>query len=339
MDGGPLHTRRGWWSRPLAFVLLLLCGVAAATVIIETLRPAGGTTPPQRSEVTAPVSERATTPFPRRLHDASGALLLIPHKPQRIVSQTLGTDEILLAICDPQRLVALSMLADDPQYSNVTAQARLVKERTNVEVEHILRLRPDIIFVASYSKAEMVELLKAAQAPVFRFAYFDRLEDIKANIRTIGYALGEDEKAEALVQQMERDLARIHGSIPTDRQPLRVMSYEPLGFTAGANTLFDAMVQAVGAINVAAEQGVTGFRKISSEQLTVWNPDVLITGADRNAVEETRAQLLHNPAVAVTTAGKHRRIIVLPNHLFLTVTHHITQGIAQLARELYHPES
>ena len=99
------------------------------------------------------------------------------------------------------------------------------------------------------------------------------------------------------------------------------------------------MVHAVGAINIAAEHGVTGFRKISSEQLTVWNPEVLITSADRNAVEDTRSLLLHDPAVAVTTAGKHRRIIVLPNHLFLTVTHHITQGIAQLARELYYPES
>jgi iron complex transport system substrate-binding protein len=95
------------------------------------------------------------------------------------------------------------------------------------------------------------------------------------------------------------------------------------------------MVQAVAAINVAAEHGVTGFRKISSEQLTVWNPQVIITGADRHVLAETRDQLLHDPAVAVTTAGKNRWVIVLPNHLFLTVTHHITAGIAQLARKLY----
>ena len=38
-------------------------------------------------------------------------------------------------------------------------------------------------------------------------------------------------------------------------------------------------VQAVGAINLAAEQGLTGFRQISSEQLIRWNPDVIITSA------------------------------------------------------------
>ena len=103
-----------------------------------------------------------------------------------------------------------------------------------------------------------------------------------------------------------------------------------------AHTLFDDMLQAVGVINLAAEQGLTGFRQISSEQLVRWNPDVIISSADRDALPEARLQLLRDPAVAVTNAGKHqRRVIVLPNHLFLTVTHHITQGIEQLARELY----
>jgi iron complex transport system substrate-binding protein len=330
-----MHTGRGWLARPLAFILCLVCGVAVAIVLIESLRSSGGAVQPQRSDVSAPVAERATAPFPRVISDASRATLIIPHKPHRIASQTLGTDEILLAICDPQRIVALSTLADDADYSNVTALAQLVKGRTNAGAEQVLRLHPDMIFVASYSKAELVELLKAAHAPVFRFAHFDRLEDIKANIRIVGYAIGEDEKAEALVQHMERDLAEIHASLPKDRQPFRVMSYELAGYTAGAHTLFDDIVHTVGAINIVAEQGLTGFRKISSEQLTQWDPEVIITNADRDTVEETRSQLLQDPAVAVTRAGKTRRVIVIPNHLFLTVTHHITQGIEQLARELY----
>ena len=66
---------------------------------------------------------------------------------------------------------------------------------------------------------------------------------------------------------------------------------------------------------------------------------MIITSANRDAPDAMRRQLLHDPAVAVTAAGKHQRIIVIPNRIFLTVTHHITQGIGQLVRELYHPES
>ena len=334
-----MRTRHAWLARPGAFMLCLVCSVGVAIVLIEALRRESGGRQSQRATVSALVAERAQVPFPRAIRDSSGATLLIPRKPQRIVSQTLGTDEILLAICNPQRIVALSVLVDDPQYSNVTELAHHVTGRTNAGAEQILHFYPDMIFVASYSKAELVELLHMAHAPVFRFEHFDHIDDIKMNIRTIGYIIGEDDKAEALVQHMEHDIARARASIPHDAPSLRVMLYGQGGYTGGAHTTFDDMVQAVGATNVAAAHGVTGFRKISSEQLIQWNPDVIITSVNRDAPDETRRQLLHDPAVAVTTAGKHQRIIVIPNRIFLTVTHHITQGIAQLARELYHPES
>src|SRR5574341_1252655 len=208
MDGGCMLSRR-WLARPGAFMLCLMCGVAVAIVLIEALRRDGGTLQLQRAAVSAPVAERAQTPFPRAISDARGETLIIPRKPQRIVSQTLGTDEILLAICDPQRIVALSELADDATLSNVTEPARHVTGRTHAGAEQILYFRPDMIFVASYSKAELLELLRVAHAPVFRFTNFDHLDDIKTNIRTIGYIIGEDERAEALVQHMERDIARV----------------------------------------------------------------------------------------------------------------------------------
>ena len=179
-----MPVRHGWLTRPLAFLMCLGCGVAAIIVLIEALRPYGGTVQPQRSDVAAPLAERVNTPFPRVIRDASGASLVIPHKPQRIISQTLGTDEILLAICAPQRLVALSILVDDADYSNVTAQAPLVKARANADAEQILALHPDVIFVVGeYSKAELIELLQAARAPpCFGLRISTAFEDIKANV-------------------------------------------------------------------------------------------------------------------------------------------------------------
>ena len=242
-------------------MLCLVCSVVVAIVLIEALRHDSGAGQSQRAEMSAPVAERAKVPFPRTISDASGATLVMPRQPQRIVSQTLGTDEILLTICDPHRIVALSTLADDATYSNVTEQARQVTGRANAGAEQILHFQPDMIFVASYSKAELVALLAAAPAPVFRFGYFDHLDDIKLNIRTIGYIIGEDDKAEALVQHMEHDMARARASIPPDAPPVRVMLYGQDGYTGGAHTTFDDMVQVVGAINVAAATASRGFVK------------------------------------------------------------------------------
>lgn len=334
-----MPTQHHWFVRPGAFVLCLLCGLGAAIVVIEALRGEQRQGLPQYDEVFAPLAVRMQQPFPRRVRDGSGTTLLIPRPPQRMVSQTLGTDEILLAICAPQRLMALSTLVDDAQFSNVTALAQHVAGRTNAGAEQILHFQPDLVFVASYSKAELVALLSAARAPVFRLTHFNHLDDIKRNIRTIGYMIGADDNAEALVQQMEHTLAMVRDSIPPDVLPVRVLWYGQAGYTGGAHTTFDDMVQAVGATNVAAAHGISGFRKISNEQLIQWNPEVIIASADRHALHDTRQQLLHDPAVAVTTAGKQQRIIVLPNHMFSTVTHHITQGIELLARQLYELKS
>jgi len=327
-----------WLVRPGAFSLGLGCAVVVAIVLIEGFRQEPARGPSTRVHMAAPVAERAGAPFPRTLSDASGATQVIPRPPQRIVSQTLGTDEMLLTLCEPERLVALSALVDDASYSNATAQAQAIKGRAKASAEQILQFQPDMIFVASYSRAELLTLLTAARAPVFRFGFFDRLEDIKLNIRIVGYILGADEPAEALVQQMEQALARVQASIPPHRPPVHVMFYGLSGYTGGAHTTFDDMVQAVGAVNVAAMHGIQGFRKVNSEQLLQWHPEVIVTSAHPDAQDDTRRQLLQHPAVAVTPAGKRQRIIVIPTHHFVTVTHHIVQGIAQLARELYQPE-
>jgi cobalamin transport system substrate-binding protein len=277
----------------------------------------------------------ATRPFPRELRDAKGETLTLEREPQRIVSQTLGTDEILLAICQPERVVALSDLAEDGDYSNVVEEARQIPGRATQGTEQILQFKPDLIFVASYSRAESVELLKASKAPVFRFANFDSIADIKSNIRTVGYATGTDAAAEKLIRQMDTDLAAVSARIPKGESPLRVMSYDQLGYTAGSNTIFDDVVRAAGAVNVCAEQGIKGFAKINSEKILEWQPDFLITGANRGKEKSVRDRLLEDPAVATSRAGRAGRIVVIDSRHFLTVSHHVMGFVEDLAKGIY----
>ncbi len=315
-------------SRPLVFGLFLIVALIFVVGLIEATR--------RYSSVSSPNTDISTTrPFPRELKDVNGETLVIKEKPNRIVSQTLATDEILLAICEPQRIAALSSLADDVQYSDITAEAKAVQGRVSGGAEQVLAMKPDLVFVASYSKAEFVDLLKAAKAPVFRFANFDHLSDIKTNIQTIGYAVGEDEKATNLIKKFESELEEIKAKVPKTEKTLRVMSYDKSGFTAGTETMFDEILTLLGAKNVTAEKGLKGFPKISTEQLIEWNPDVIITGADGTKIEETRRELLADDAVKTTNAGKNQRIIVIPNNIFLAVTHHVTKSIRQIETELY----
>src|SRR5688572_11529517 len=143
------------------YIAILVVALAVAVAGIEIARRLKS---PADAVTAVPAAAR---PFPRELRDARGETLILPLEPRRIVSQTLGTDEILLAVCPPERVAAVSNLAEDGDYSNAVEEARRIPNRTTEGPEQVLQFKPDLIFVASYSRAETVELLKSSKAPVF----------------------------------------------------------------------------------------------------------------------------------------------------------------------------
>lgn len=325
--------------RNLLFAAVILIAIIGAIALIEAARRFQ--VAPNASSVrqTETVSNHTNSTFPRTLRDANNNELTIRERPRRIVSQTLGTDEILLSITDPNRVVGFSKFALDPKFSNVVEEAKKTGAPAIQNVEDILQLNPDLIFVASYSRAEIVEQLQSAGAPAFRFANFDRLDDVKTNIRTVGGAIGEEERAENLVRKMDDELNEIRGRIPSGATPPRVMSYGNAGYTAGANTLFDDIIRHAGGTNATAEGGVKGFAKIGAEQVLEWQPDFIVVGANYNEFEQIREQLLANPAIAATKAARSNHIILMDNRYFLTVSQFTVRAVDELVKEIYKPQA
>jgi iron complex transport system substrate-binding protein len=312
------------------FVVVLLALAATVVAAIEWSRRTSS-----ERVVPAQHANEAADQFPRELRDASGEILLIPSRPKRIVSQTLGTDEILLAICKPARIVALSSLAEDGNYSNIVEESRRVAGPPTQGAEQILLLEPDLILVASYSRAETVKLLKASRAPVFRIANFDSISDIKENIRTVGKAIGNEKEAESVILKMDESLAAVRLLAPPNHASYRIMSFEMGGFTAGKNTTFDEMVRAAGAKNVSAENGIDGIAKISVEKIIDWQPDFIVAGANQGDFDLVRKKMLENPVIAASRAGRAGRIIVIDNRHFLTVSQYVVRGVEDLAKGMY----
>ncbi len=279
--------------------------------------------------------------FPRTLQDTFGKTMMIPKKPQRILSQTLATDEILLELCPPEHIIALSMLAGNQHYSHVVEQAKHFSSVPS-QVEAILMLNPDLVFVATYNRAEMVNLLRATGSPVIRLNQFNNIHDIKNNIRLIGYAIGEDQRAHLLIHQMEETIATIRQQIPKERLFPRMLFYDPFGYTAGRHTVFDDMAHLVYGINLASEQGIEGYVQLNQEFIYKWQPDFIVTSAVLGEFEQIRHRLLENKMIATSTAGKRGQIIVLDQRDVNATSHHIISAMISLFKGLYlssHPLS
>jgi iron complex transport system substrate-binding protein len=263
------------------------------------------------------------------------ALLAAPvQPPRRVVSQTVGTDGLLLALADPAQIAALSHLSRDTAFAANAQQAAAYPHLKSSDAESVMRFRPDLVLVASYTEASALALLRRAGVALIVVDRFGSLEDVYANIRAIGSALGHAERAQALIRatrQRVDDLARKLRGV----RRVRVLAVSTFPFTAGSQTTFQDMCDHAGAINVAAEAGLVGYAPTPDEVLLAWNPEVLV--ASDNEGPDLAARFKERPAYRHLPALEAGRLVVLPGALVDSVTHDRVAAFEALARKL-HPE-
>jgi iron complex transport system substrate-binding protein len=255
--------------------------------------------------------------------------------PRRIVSVNITSDEILLALV-PERLVAVSVLADDADISCVVREARLVPRRVKAETEQIFDLRPDLVVIGGHS-AHVASQLERLGVRVIRIQGFESFEWIEGLIRTLGGAVGARPRAEELIGTMRGRLDAVRQRV-TGRQRPRVLSYTPGGGTSGRRTTFDDVVRAAGGENVATRLGISGWKRLSLEHVLDADPDVVVMSASQRRAPGFHAELLGHPALREVRALREGRVYRLPGRLMVTSSHHIVETVEALAREL-HPDA
>ncbi len=310
--------------------LITLVCLLVAIAAIELRRAAIHLSPAPKASTLSP---RAS--YPRVMYDSTGGRLVIDKKPARIASQTLGSDELLFGVCAGNQVVAASSAALDTRYSNVAAAVASRRLPITKNSEQVVSLRPDLVFVASYSAAEQVELLRSTGVPVFMIGNFDRIDGIIGNVRAVGYAVGEDRCAADLIAEMKRRIDAVKCVVSMQHYAPRLMMYGTAGYTDGANTLIDEVFHVAGARNVATEHGVVGSTRISAEAIALWQPDYLVIGAAREDFDRVRRAMLSDPAIANSPAGRARRIILIEDRYILCVSQYIVNAIEALAGGLY----
>ncbi len=257
--------------------------------------------------------------------------------PQRIISMTLGTDELLLSLIDPGRIIAVTHYAVDPRISNVPKRAKAIPNLIRkAGVEQAAALEPDLILVASYTSADVVKQLTEIGFPVVRLESFTSIDGIKENIRTVGQSVGASEKAEEVIAKMTHRLQNLAEQISDITNRPGVLSYSPGGWTAGSETSFHEMVVLAGGRNLAAEAGVKGHKKLSLETIVTLDPEIIILSAWQPEASDFLETFRNRPALGRLSAIQNKRVYVLPEKYLTTVSQYIVDATVALAR-LIHP--
>ena len=322
------QTRRSFFCLLLALAALLAgC----------SLQPAAG--PQTEAAATAAVEEPADSQgFPRTITDGLGSEVTIPQKPQRIVSLTLATDEILLSLVATERVRAVTYLAGDSIWTNVSEIARQVEHTVQSDPEQIIALEPDLVLAATYNNPDHIKLLRDAGIPVVVVSLFDSVDQVADNIRYVAQLTGDEARAEELIAAMEERLAAIEAMAAKAETKPRVLFYTAFGSSAGKGSTFSDIVQRAGGINLGDEALDGPFGEISLEKIVELNPDVIVT--DEFSPEDNakwQENFSNHPALANVNAKKNGRIYTVPARHISTLSHYIVEGVYDVAK-LLHPD-
>ena len=274
--------------------------------------------------------------FPRTVHDYGGDALRLPRPPSRIASQALVTDHFLFAVVPPSRIAAVSAVAHDPRYSYVAEVVGEMDVAVADEGEALLRRRPDLLLVSNTARADLVALTRGAGIPTFRLlTEFADFSEIIGGLETVGRLTGEEPAAARVIGRFRERIAAAVARRPAAAPPPRVLVYVSFSGTFGAGSLFDHILTELGAVNVAAEQGIGPHGAIGGEQIAAWDPDWIIADAPAGGEAAVRRRLLDHPAVAVTAAGRTGQILVIDHRRFITMSQYAAGLTEAVAAALY----
>lgn len=187
----------------------------------------------------------------------------------RVFSLDQCADQYVLALSPREAIVGLSTRADDGD-SHLRRLARGLPLR-RASLESVLAARPDIVVRHWGGDAKLLAALRRRGVTVVEAPEAQDFDDVREGVRTIGAALGQPGKAQALVREMDGRLARAEGAWGG----ARALYITPGGATAGRGTLIGAMLEAAG-LNSAAEQ--PGYSMVSLEQLVMKPPAAVVLG-------------------------------------------------------------
>lgn len=222
----------------------------------------------------------------KRITDTVGNVVILPEKIERIAIVPIPWSSIVYTLeGNGKRIVGMHPSAKKsydkeifhklaPELKNVNTS--FVDSDFNMNMEEVMKLKPDVVIVWDYQKKEIKQLKSMGITPIA--LKYGTLDDLQDGIEVLGTVLGKEKKAQELIQyhqEAEKYFETKKEAIKKSSKPkILYLRDENLKVAAkrSANKIYISMA---GGENVA--NGVFGqWTNVTMEQIMQWNPDIII---------------------------------------------------------------
>jgi ABC-type Fe3+-hydroxamate transport system, periplasmic component len=323
--------------------VLLLLGIALIGGCGKANTPAGQ--PNIQNETAAASAPQNAAPYPRVL-SVNGQDVTIPTKPERIAALSLDAAEAVLELVDPYRIAVVPKSAGDRFLAYRTEEAGKVEHQiagaTSLDPEQVLSYNADLLIMTKLhdKEKEANDILQQSGIPIITLEAWNTLEAVMNNIVTIGKAVGEEQKAEAIVAEMKVKAGKIAQAVEGAAKP-SVLVVSPLGpgtgpYIIGSSNISYDIVRLAGATNAADHLGLIRTTKASIEQMIKADPEyiLLVEWQERTTDLEEMTQ---NPGWSALQAVKNNKVKHMPAKQLLNPNRYNADTLEEIAKWL-HPD-
>ena len=211
-------------------------------------------------------------------------------RPVRIVSLNPCLDVTLVELVSEDRIAALSHYARDAYGSSVDQALAARVPITYETAEEIMALMPDLVLTSRHSSLATRNALSRMHIHTELFDVPDTIDGSIADIRRMASLVGEVDQGEALVTRINDALSNL--SQARD-QRLTALIFQPNGFSPGAGTMANDLLERGGFENATTRLGLKRWGNMPLEWLLADPPRVLLSGAHQGGASFAQKLLVH----------------------------------------------
>ena len=225
--------------------------------------------------------------------DDLGREVRMPFKVERAISLAPNITEMIFAVGAGDKLVGNTTYCNYPEAAKSIPK---VGDTLSPNIETIISLRPEVVFVSTASQLETFTKTLDSQGVAVFVINATSLDDVYRSLDQLGEMFWTSEKTQALISQLRhrQEMPLPHGVKPQINRVFIQISNEPL-FTVGKKSFLSQVVEKAGGelvTNVIED----AYPKISKETALAMNPDVIIL-SDSDDNQQPNDVFKNSPAV------------------------------------------
>lgn len=282
-----------------------------------------------------PTIEEPLEPIaPTTITDPAGNEITIPEEINSIISLAPSNTEILIELGYKDKIIAadtqtqtLGVLGDDLPYIDLMSP----------DVEQIIALNPDILFVTEMSMVEGNNPFKPISdlgITVASFPSSQSIDQIYDDIMFISKVLKEESKGQKIVDNMKEKIASIKeiGDTITEKKSVYFeIGAAPYMYSFGKGVFLNEMIEVIGATNALGDQ--ESWISVSEEAVLAANPDVIITNV--NYIETPIDEIKSRSGWESIKAIQNEDVYYVDNMKSSLPNHNIVIALEQMAKAVY----